>query len=62
MTDGWDVASVERLAGAGCGGQQLFIVLDRAVLVHSGLCRSSIQGAVPLMGLKRYVLPAVKEP
>ena len=55
---------VEWAQGQGFGGQRLYIVpaLDLVVLVHAGLYHSSIQGAVPLMVLNRFVLPAVKEP
>jgi CubicO group peptidase (beta-lactamase class C family) len=55
---------VEWALGLGYGGQRLFIVpaLDIVVLVHCGLYQSSLQGAVPLMVLNRYVLPAVHQP
>jgi CubicO group peptidase (beta-lactamase class C family) len=54
---------VDWALGMGYGGQRLFIVpaLDLVALVHAGLYRSSMQGAVPLVVLNRYVLPAVKE-
>jgi CubicO group peptidase (beta-lactamase class C family) len=55
---------VEWALGQGYGGQRLFIVpaLDMVVLVHAGLYQSSIQGAVPLMVLNRYVLASVRQP
>jgi CubicO group peptidase (beta-lactamase class C family) len=54
---------VEWALGLGYGGQRLFIVpaLDLVALVHAGLYHSSMQGAVPLMVLNRYVLAAVRE-
>lgn len=53
---------VDWALGLGYGGQRLFIVpaLDLVVLVHCGLYRSSLQSAVPLMVLNRYVLRAVQ--
>jgi len=55
---------VDWALGLGYGGQRLFIVpaLDMAVLVHCGLYQSSMQGAVPLIVLNRYVLPSVHQP
>jgi CubicO group peptidase (beta-lactamase class C family) len=55
--------AVDWVCGLGYGGQRLLIVpaLDLVVLVHAGLYHSSMQGAVPLVVLNRYVLPAVKE-
>lgn len=55
---------VDWALGLGYGGQRLFIVpaLDIVVLVHCGLYRSSLQGAVPLIVLNRYVLQAVHQP
>jgi CubicO group peptidase (beta-lactamase class C family) len=54
---------IDWAAGIGLGGQRLFIVpsLDMVVLVHAGLYRSPIQGAVPLIVLNQYVLPAVED-
>jgi CubicO group peptidase (beta-lactamase class C family) len=53
---------VDWIAGVGLGGQRLFIVPDRdlVVVVTAGLYRSPLQGQVGLTVVNQYVLPAAR--
>lgn len=57
-----DRREVSWIAGVGLGGQRIFIVPERdlVVVTTAGMYRSPLQGPVPLEILNQYVLRAVK--